>query len=147
MLDHSHLIFIESQPEQCKSRVVGIFKDKISESGESLEEKNRKLAVQLDTYVKYDRKQLPNEVIYAVNNKVSGGKVLRDPMAEELLQVIEMCRQSIRLNYLLAYYLLEVELRRAGRMLSRAECWAIAQQLMFESEQARDMALHFFPCH
>ena len=77
--------------------------------------------------IKYNHKKLPNEVIYAVNNKVSGGKVLRDTMAEELLQVIEMCGQSIRLKYLLAYYLLEVELRRA-------ECWVIAQQLMFESE-------------
>ena len=29
-------------------------------------------------------------------------------------------------------------------MLSRAECWAIAVQLMFESEQARDVSLQFF---
>ena len=29
-------------------------------------------------------------------------------------------------------------------MLRKAECWVIAQQLMFESEQARDMALQFF---
>ena len=62
MLDHSHLIFIESQPEQCKSIVVDIFKDKISESGESLEEKNRKVAVQLDTYVK------GNVAVYKVIN-------------------------------------------------------------------------------
>ena len=136
--------FIESQPEQCKSIVVGTFKDKISESGESLEEKNRKLAVQLDAYLKYIIKRSPNEVIYAVNNKASGDKVPRDQMAEELLRVIETCGQSIRLKYPLAYYLLEVELRRAGRMLSRAECWAIAQQLMFESEQAMDVALQFF---
>ena len=81
---------------------------------------------------------------YAVNNKASGGKILRDLMAEELLRVIEMCGQSIRLKYPLAYYLLEVELRRAGRMLSRAECWAIALQLMFESEQMRDVSLQFF---
>ena len=65
-------------------------------------------------------------------------------MAEELLRVIEMCGQSIRLKYLLAYYLLEVELRRAGRLLSRAECWVIALQLMFEYEQVKDVALQFF---
>ena len=47
-------------------------------------------------------------------------------MAEELLQVIEMCGQSISLKYLLAYY------------------QSAAQQLMFESEQARTVALQFF---
>ena len=40
--------------------------------------------------------------------------------------------------------LFELELRRAGRVLSRAQCWAIAQQLMMESKQVMDTALQFF---
>ncbi len=143
---HSQLpmSFIEKQPEHPKSMVIGTFKDTMLPSGESLEDKNRKLATMLERFKKYLIKYSPNEIIHAVNNAGSGPEVPRDPMAEELLQMIESCGQSIRLKYPLGYYLLEVELRRAGRIVSRERCWAIAQQLMFESEEAMEVALHFF---
>ena len=136
--------FIERQPEHPKCMVIGTFKDKLQASGESLEAKNSKLAGMIQVFNKYLIKRSENEVIYAVNNTGSGPGVTRDPMAEELLQVVESCRQSIRVKYPLAYYLLEVELRRAGRIVTREECWEIAEQLMFESEDAMDAALQFF---
>ena len=136
--------FIERQPEHPKSMVIGTFKDKLQASGESLEAKNSKLAGMIQVFNKYLIKRSENEVIYAVNNTGSGPGVPRDPMAEELLQVVESCGQSIRVKYPLSYYLLEVELRRAGRIVTREECWEIAEQLMFESEDAMDAALQFF---
>ena len=136
--------FIEMQPEHPKSMVIGTFKDKLQASGESLEAKNSKLAGMIQVFNKYLIKRSENEVIYAVNNTGSGPGVPRDPMAEELLQVVESCGQSIRVKYPLSYYLLEVELRRAGRIVTRAECWEIAEQLMFESKDAMDAALQFF---
>ena len=143
---HSQLpmSFVEKQPKHPKSMVVGTFKDKIHASGESLEDKNRKLAALLERFTKYLIKYSHNEIIHAVNNAGSGPGIPRDPMAEELLQMIESCGQSIRLKYPLGYYLLEVELRRAGRIVSRAKCWVIAQQLMFKSEEAMEVALQFF---
>ena len=136
--------FIEMQPEHPKSMVIGTFKDKLQASGESLEAKNSKLAGMIQVFNKNLIKRSENEVIYAVNNTGSGPGVPRDPMAEELLQVVESCGQSIRVKYPLSYYLLEVELRRAGRIVTREECWEIAEQLMFESEGAMDAALQFF---
>ena len=143
---HSQLpmSFIEKQPEHPKSMVIGTFKDKLLASGESLEDKNQKLATMLERFKKYLVKYSHNEIIHAVNNAGSGPGVPRDPMAEELLQMIESCGQSIQLKYPLGYYLLEVELRRAGRIVSRGKCWVIAQQLMFESEEAMEVALQFF---
>ena len=136
--------FIERQPEHAKSMVIGTFKDKLKASGESLEAKNSKLAGMIQVFNKYLIKRSENEVIYAVNNTGSGPGVPRDPMAEELLQVVESCGQSIRVKYPLSYYLLELELRRAGRIVTRSECWEIAEQLMFESVDAMDAALQFF---
>ena len=136
--------FIERQPEHPKCMVIGTFKDKLQASGESLEAKNSKLAGMIQVFNKYLIKRSENEVIYAVNNTGSGPGVPRDPMAEELLQVVESCGQSIRVKYPLSYYLLELELRRAGRIVTREECWEIAEQLMFESVDAMDAALQFF---
>ena len=136
--------FVERQPEHPKSMVIGTFKDKLQASGESLEAKNSKLSGMLKVLNKYLIKRSDNEVIYAVNNTESGPGASRDPMAEELLQVVESCGQSIQVKYPLGYYLLEVELRRAGKIVTRADCWEIAEQLLFESEDAMDAALQFF---
>ena len=136
--------FIERQPEHPKSMVIGTFKDKLQASGESLEAKNSKLAGMLNVLNKYLIKRSDNEVIYAVNNIESGPGGSRDPMAEELLQVVESCGQSIQIKYPLGYYLLELELRRAGKIVTRANCWEIAEQLLFESEDSMDVALQFF---
>ena len=143
---HSQLpmSFIEKQPEHPKSMVIGTFKDKLLASGESLEDKNCKLATMLERFKKYLIKNSHNEIIHAVNNAGSGPGVPQDPVAEELLQMIESCGQSVRLKYPLGYYLLEMELRRAGRIVSKAKCWVIAQQLMFECEEAMEVALQFF---
>ena len=136
--------FIERQPEHPKSMVIGTFKDKLQASGESLEAKNSKLAEMLKVFNKYLIKRSDNELIYAVNNTESGSGASRDPMAEELLQVVESCGQSIQVKYPLSYYLLEFELQRVGKIVTRAECWEIAEQLLFESEDAMDAALQFF---
>ena len=136
--------FIVKQPEHPKSMVIGTFKDKLQASGESLEAKNLKLAGMLKVFNKFLIKRSDSEVIYAVNNIESGPGVTRSPMAEELLQVVESCGQSIQVKYPLSYYLLEVELRRVGKIVTRAECWEIAEQLLFESEDAMYAALHFF---
>ena len=143
---HSKLLmpFIERHPEHPKSIVIGTFKDKLEASGESLEAKNLKLAEMLKVFNKYLIKRSENEVIYAVNNTESGPGVPRDPIAEELLQVVESCGQSIRVKYPLNYYLLEVELRKVGKIVTRTDCWVIAKQLLFESEDAMDAALQFF---
>ena len=143
---HSQLpmLFIEKQPKHPKSMVIGTFKDKLHTSGESLEDKNCRLASLLQNFNKCLIKRSENEVIYAVNNAGSGLGVTQDPMAKELLQIMESCGQSMQLKYPLGYYLFEVELRRMGKIVSKAECWAIAQQLMFESEDAMEAALQFF---
>ena len=143
---HSKLLmpFIERHPEHPKSIVIGTFKDKLEASGESLEAKNLKLAEKLKGFNKYLIQRSEKEVIYAVNNTESGPGVPRDPMAEELLQVVESCGQSIRVKYPLNYYLLEVELRKVDKIVTKAVCWEIAEQLLFESEDAMDAALQFF---
>ena len=136
--------FIERQPEHPKSMVIGTFKAKLQASGESLKAKNSKLAEMLKVFNKYLIKRSDNELIYAVNNTESGPGASRDPMAEELLQVVESCGQSIQVKHPLSYYLLEFELQRVGKTVTRAECWEIAKQLLFESEDAMDAALQFF---
>ena len=142
----SHLSspLVEKQPEHLKCMVIGTFRDKAGECSESLADKNKKLSDALQPFNKYIIRRSKDEMMYAINTLQSGPGRPRDPVSDELRRSIATCGQSMRVRYPLSDYLFELELRRAGRVLSRAQCWVIAQQLMMESKQVMDTALQFF---
>ena len=134
---------IEKQPECPKVLVVGTFKDLESRSQETREEKNIQLSQSLQSLGEQLIRRSSKEVIFPVNTVSTKSPGNRDPVSFELRNAIATSEQSLRIKYPLGYYLLESELRRFGAVVSRDQCWAVAQQLLFESEEAMDAALQF----
>ena len=134
---------IEKQPDCPKVLVVGTFKDQESLSQETREEKNIKLSQSLQSLGEQLIRRSSKEVIFPVNTISTKSPGNRDPVSFELRNAIATSEQSLRIKYPLGYYLLESELRRIGRVVSRDQCWAVARQLLFESEEAMDAALQF----
>ena len=134
---------IEKQPDCPKVLVVGTFKDQESLSKETREEKNIQLSQSLQSLGEQLIRRSSKEIIFPVNTVSTKSPGNRDPVSFELRNAIATSEQSLRIKYPLGYYLLESELRRIGRVVSRDQCWAVAQQLLFESEEAMDAALLF----
>ena len=137
---------LEHTPDHPKVMVVGTFNDQ-EKKEETLKEKNKQLMRSLEPFQK-QQILIPRsnqEVIFPVDNTKAGLKP-EDPVASELRTAIMKHAPRLCLKMPPQWYLLELELRNLGskvRVVSKSDCWAIAQQLQFGSEAALDAALRY----
>ena len=132
---------VSDYPEP-KILVVGTFKDQ-ENTTEGIHKKNDRLREVLKPYRDYLIPRSKNEIIYPVNARIAGQGDKEDPVASELRHVIERYSPRLKMKIPLRWYLLELELRKLGLVLSKSRCWEIAQRLHFESEEALEVALRY----
>ena len=133
---------IEKEQSQPNMTVVGTFADQESKCKETRSEKNNRLKQLLQPFQKQLIPRSKSEIIFPVNAKSAGQGKNEDPVATELRRVIQKLAPRLRMRFPLLWYFLEMELRRLGlKIVTKSECWEIAQKLGFESKEALEAAL------
>ena len=122
--------------------VVGTFADQESKCKETRSEKNNRLKELLQPFQKQLIPRSKSEIIFPVNAKSAGQGKNEDPVATELRRMIQKLAPRLRMRFPLLWYFLEMELRRLGeKIVTKSECWEIAQKLGFDSKEALEVAL------
>ena len=133
---------IEKEQSQPNITVVGTFTDQESKCKETRSEKNNRLKQLLQPFQKQLIPRSKSEIIFPVNAKSAGQGKNEDPVATELRRVIQKLAPRLIMRFPLLWYFLEMELRRLGlKIVTKSECWEIAQKLGFESKEALEAAL------
>ena len=133
---------IEKEQSLPNITVVGTFADQESKCKETRSEKNNRLKQFLQPFQKQLIPRSKSEIIFPVNAKSAGQGKNEDPVATELRRVIQKLAPRLRMRFPLLWYFLEMELRRLGlKIVTKSECWEIAQKLGFESKEALEAAL------
>ena len=132
---------VSDHPEP-KIIVVGTFKDQVNTT-EGIHKKNDRLREVLQSYRDHLIPRSEKEIIYPVNARLAGQGEKEDPVASELRHAIERYSPRLKMKIPLRWYLLELELRKLGLILSKSRCWEIAQRLQFDSEEALEVALRY----
>ena len=132
---------VSDYPEP-KIIVVGTFKDQVNTT-EGIHKKNDRLRDVLKPYKDHLIPRSEKEIIYPVNARLAGQGDKEDPVASELRHAIERYSPRLKMKIPLRWYLLELELRKLGLVLSKSRCWEIAQRLQFESKETLEVALQY----